>query len=68
MADKLDIDGETAEFVLAHLKKGVEAAYRRGTALARCRIAMRRYAELLAAEAEPAAEPGEVAALAEVAG
>jgi integrase len=47
MADRLDIDGETAEFVLGHVKGGVEGAYRHETALAKRRVAMERYADWL---------------------
>jgi hypothetical protein len=41
------VDDETASFVLAHVKKGVEGAYRRETAVARRWVAMERYAEFL---------------------
>jgi hypothetical protein len=34
MADRLDIDRESAEFVLAQVKSGIEGAYRRKTVLA----------------------------------
>jgi integrase len=47
MSEKLDIDHETSEFVLGHVKSGLEAAYRRGTALEKRRIAMQRYADFL---------------------
>ena len=50
MADELDVDRETCEFVLAHIAKGVEGAYRRETALAKRRIAMERYSSWLAGE------------------
>jgi hypothetical protein len=50
MSDILDIDNETSEFVLGHVKKGVEAAYRRQTAFAKRRVAMGRYALWLAGE------------------
>jgi integrase len=53
MADRLDIDHETAEFVLAHVKGGVEGAYRRETAIAKRRVAMERYADWLCGR-EPA--------------
>jgi integrase len=50
LADVLDVDRETCEFVLAHVAKGVEGAYRRETALAKRRVAMERYASWLAGE------------------
>ena len=50
LADMLDVDRETCEFVLAHVAKGVEGAYRRETALAKRRVAMERYASWLAGE------------------
>ena len=50
MADILDVDRETCEFVLAHIAKGVEGAYRRETALAKRRVAMERYSSWLAGE------------------
>jgi integrase len=40
MADKLGVDRETAEFVLAHVTKGVEAAYLHSTSLDKRRVAM----------------------------
>jgi integrase len=48
MADRLDIDRETREFVLAHVPGGVEAAYRRETAVEKRRVAMQKYADFLA--------------------
>ena len=50
MADVLDVDRETCEFVLAHVTRGVEGAYRRETALAKRRVAMERYSQWLAGE------------------
>jgi hypothetical protein len=50
MADVLDVDRETCEFVLAHIAKGVEGAYRRETALAKRAVAMERYSSWLAGE------------------
>ena len=50
LADVLDVDRETCEFVLAHVAKGVEGAYRRETALAKRRVAMERYSSWLAGE------------------
>ena len=51
MADRLEIDHETAEFILAHVKRGVEGAYRRETALAKRAVAMQRYADFLLGKA-----------------
>jgi integrase len=48
MADRLDIDRETAEFVLAHVVGGVEGAYRRETAIVKRRVAMQKWADWLA--------------------
>jgi integrase len=53
MCDILDIDQETSEFVLAHVKSGLEAAYRRSTALDKRKTAMSRYSDWLAG-VEPA--------------
>ena len=50
MADELKVDAETAEFVLAHIKKGVEGAYRRATAIEKRRVAMERYLLWLAGQ------------------
>ena len=50
MAEKLDVDHETAEFVLAHVAKGVVGAYRRETAIAKRRVAMERYWAWLAGQ------------------
>lgn len=50
MAEKLDVDRETAEFVLAHVTKGVEGAYRRETGLAKRAVAMERYSQWLGGE------------------
>jgi hypothetical protein len=47
MADVLDIDNETSEFCLGHVKTGLEAAYRRGTAFDRRKVAMQRLADWL---------------------
>jgi integrase len=47
MSDELGVDDETAEFVLGHIKRGLEGAYRRGTALAKRAIAMQAYAGFL---------------------
>jgi hypothetical protein len=47
LAEELDVDFETAEFVLGHVKQGVEGAYRRGTSFQRRRVAMQKYADWL---------------------
>jgi integrase len=49
MAEKLDVDNETSD-VLAHVKGGVEGAYRRETAIAKRRVAMEKYARWLSGE------------------
>ena len=53
MADKLNVDRETAEFCLAHVTGGVEGAYRRATGIAKRVVAMERLALWLAGQ-EPA--------------
>jgi hypothetical protein len=50
LADELDVDRETCEFVLAHIAKGTEGAYRRETAIAKRRVAMERYSSWLKGE------------------
>jgi hypothetical protein len=45
MAEELGIDDETCEFVLAHVKRGLEGAYRRGTSLAKRATAMQAWAD-----------------------
>jgi integrase len=58
MAEELEIDDETAEFVLAHVKRGLEGAYRRGTSIAKRTVAMQAYADWLSA-VTPIAQCGE---------
>jgi integrase len=48
MAEKLDIDNETSEFALGHVKTGLEAAYRRGSSIEKRRVAMEKYSLWLA--------------------
>jgi integrase len=47
LADRLDVDGETCEFVLGHVKGGVEGAYGRQTGFLKRKVAMQKLADWL---------------------
>jgi hypothetical protein len=47
MAEELGVEDETAEFCLAHVKRGLEKAYRRGTSVTKRTIAMQAWADWL---------------------